>query len=384
MIYRELGGTGMKVSEIALGCEGFIDATDALAQEMFDLALANGVNCMDLYSPDPRLRRRVRAALEGRRDSFILQGHLCSIWDKATNQYQATRDIDEVRQGFEDLLSELGTDYIDVGMIHYVDSPALWKQIEEGPILAYAKELKAAGRIRSIGLSSHNPQVARLAVESGAVEVLMFSVNPCYDLQPGDEDLEKLWAPEKYANTLTNMDPQREALYELCQRAGVGITVMKAFGGGDLLSAELSPAGAALTASQCIAYALDRPAVACVMSGCKSVADLERSLAYETDDEAEKDYAAAFSSFPRIKWEGHCMYCGHCAPCPVGIDVADVTKFLNLTRAQGMVPETVREHYAALDHHAGECLQCGACESRCPFAVPIMENMRAAAATFGK
>ena len=46
------------------------------------------------------------------------------------------------------------------------------------------------------------------------------------------------------------------------------------------------------------------------------------------------------------------MYCGHCAPCPKGIDVASVTKFLNLCRAQGSVPETVREHYALLPHQA--------------------------------
>ena len=51
---------------------------------------------------------------------------------------------------------------------------------------------------------------------------------------------------------------------------GSGITVMKAFGGGDLLSEELSPAGKALTVNQCIHYALTRPAVACVMSGVRT------------------------------------------------------------------------------------------------------------------
>ena len=77
------------------------------------------------------------------------------------------------------------------------------------------------------------------------------------------------------------------------------------------------------------------------------------------------------------------MYCGHCAPCPQGIDVASVTKFLNLARAQGTVPETVREHYKVLPHHAGECAECGACEERCPFEVPAVENMRRARELFG-
>lgn len=65
------------------------------------------------------------------------------------------------------------------------------------------------------------------------------------------------------------------------------------------------------------------------------------------------------------------MYCGHCTPCPQGIDVAAVTKFLNLTKAQNSVPETVREHYAALRHHAGECVKCGACEKRCPLKLQL-------------
>ena len=77
------------------------------------------------------------------------------------------------------------------------------------------------------------------------------------------------------------------------------------------------------------------------------------------------------------------MYCGHCAPCVKGISVADVTKFLNLCRAQNEVPETVREHYASLKAHAGDCIDCGACEKRCPFKVKIRANMHAAKETFG-
>jgi len=381
MQYRVLGRTGLRVSEIALGCEGFVLQDDSFAEELFRAAFAAGVNCMDLYSPNPEVQRRVGRAIRDRREAFVLQSHLCTIWQNG--QYRATRKIHEVRTAFETQLKNLDTHYVDIGMIHYVDSPALWKEIAEGPIMSYALEQKASGHIRHLGVSSHNPAAAQLAVESGLIDVLMFSVNPCYDLLPGDEDCENLWAADSYAGSLTNMDPAREHLYETCQRLGVGITVMKAFGGGDLLDAKLSPAGAALTPVQCIHYALTRPAVAAVMSGARNLGDLQASLAYETASEAERDYAAAFSAFPRMQWTGHCMYCGHCAPCPKGIDVASITKFLNLARAQGSVPETVREHYAALAHRAGECVSCGACAKRCPFGVSAPENMRLAAALFG-
>lgn len=379
---RILGRTGLSVGEIAMGCEGFVDKDFAAVNALVDEMEAAGVNCIDLYTPDPQMRTHLGRALAGRRDRFILQGHLCTVWKDG--QYKRTRDIAEVRQGFEDLLARLGTDHVEIGMVHYVDSLEDWKTVAEGPVLAYAKELKAQGKIGCIGLSSHNPQAALAAVESGLIDVLMFSVNPCYDLQPASEDIEKLWSEQSYAKPLVNMDPEREHLYETCQRLGVGITVMKAFGGGDLLNAELSPAGVALTPIQCIHYALTRPAVACVMSGARTLDELRASVAYETAADEQRDYAAAFAAMPKISWQGHCMYCGHCAPCPKGIDVALVTKFFNLAKAQGGVPETVREHYALLAHPAGECVACGACEKRCPFGVPVIVNMAGARQLFGR
>lgn len=381
MNYRTLGRTGLKVSEIAMGCEGLVDKNPGQVKEFVDRMEALGINCIDLYTPNPEVRVNLGRALKGRREKFILQSHLCSIWENG--QYLRTRDIAKVKAGFEEMLRLLDTDSIEIGMIHYSDALSDWQEIKDGPIMAYAQELKRAGKIGCIGLSSHNPEVGQAAADSGLIDVLMFSVNPCYDLQPAGEDVEQLWVEAAYEKPLVNMDPQRQALYESCQRLGVGVTVMKAFGGGDLLS-QYSPAGVALTPLQCLHYALTRPGVACVMAGARTVEELAQCAAYEDASDSEKDYAAVFASMPKISWEGHCMYCGHCAPCPRGIDVAAVTKFLNLARAQGQVPETVREHYAVLPHHAGECVACGACEKRCPFSVSIIENMKQAAELFEK
>jgi len=381
MEYRVLGRTGIRVSAVALGCEGFMHKTAEEVKADFDYAIARGVNFLDLYSPNPDLRRHVGAALAGRRSEFVIQGHLCTAWED--DQYLRTRDIAKTRASFEGQLQQLQTDYLDIGMIHYVDAEADFRTVFGGEIIRFARQLKAEGRIRAIGMSSHNPVVARMAVETGLVDVLMFSINPCYDLLPPDEDVDKLWADESYAGALHNIDPERERLYDLCAREGVGIDVMKVYGGGDLLSGENSPFGRAMTPVQAIEYALTRPAVASVLIGCKSREEIAAAVAWCDASAAERDYASVMAGLERFSWQGHCMYCGHCAPCTAGIDIASVNKFYNLAVAQGEVPETVREHYRALSHHASECLACGACETRCPFGVGIVGAMRRAAERFG-
>lgn len=381
MEYRTLGRTGLNVSTIALGCEGFMHKSTAEVKSDFDFAIANGINFMDIYSSNPDLRVNIGAALEGRRKNFIIQGHLCTTWEN--DQYLRTRDPRKTLESFELQLRQLRTDYLDIGMIHYVDAEADFRKVFDGEIIRIACRLRDEGRIRSIGMSSHNPVVARIAVETGLIDVLMFSINPAYDLQPPSDDVDALWADESYAHALQNVDPERERLYELCERTGVSIDVMKVYGGGDLLSEENSPFGRAMTPVQAIEYALSRPGVASVMVGCKSQEEIRAALDWCSASAAERDYTPVLAGLEKFSWTGHCMYCGHCAPCSAGIDIASVNKFYNLTVAQGEIPETVREHYKALSHHASECIACGACETRCPFGVRIIESMENAAKRFG-
>ena len=382
MRYRALGNTGLMVSEIGLGAEWLERHSAEEVKAVIDCCEAQGINILDCWMPEPKVRSNIGAAIAGKRERWIIQGHFGSTWQDG--QYVRTRDMDKVVPAFEDLLERLGTGYIDLGMIHFVDEEAEFHRIMEGEFLAYVKEQKAKGVIRHIGMSTHNPRVGILAALSGEIEMLLFSVNPAFDLLPATEDMEQYFSEESYEVGLGGIHPDRAELYRLCEQRGVGITVMKGYAGGRLFSGSTSPFGVALTPVQCIHYALTRPAVASVMSGARTAEELRNSIAYEDAPQSERDYAQAFAALPKISWKGHCMYCGHCAPCPVGIDVAAVTKFLNLAQAQGMVPETVREHYAVLPHHGGECIRCGACETRCPFGVPVMEHMRQAAEVFGR
>lgn len=382
MKYRKLKRcNNQQVSEIALGCEGFLGKTEEEFREMIDKALQLGINFIDMYTPDPAFRDNLGKAIAGRRDKLVLQGHICAVWENG--QYLRTRDIEKAKYAFEDQLQRLGTDYLDIGMIHYVDSEKDWDTVYRDGILTYCRQLKAEGKIHAVGLSSHNPVVARKAVESGDIDVLMFSVNAAYDMQPASEDCNALFDPANYRDGFIGMNEDRKLLYEICDREDVAIDVMKVFGGGDMLSDKLSPFGVAFNEYQCIEYCLTRPAVAAVMAGCHSVEEMEKAVSFYQAEEKEKDYTAVLSKMEKFEFHGNCMYCGHCAPCSVGIDIAQINKYLNLCLAQGMVPETVADHYRLLERHASECMACGRCEKNCPFGVGIIEKMKKAKEVFG-
>lgn len=372
MKYRRLGKTELMVSEIGLGAEWLERHNTEECRAIIDCCEEKGINILDCWMSEPNVRSNIGAAIKGKRERWIIQGHIGSTWQDG--QYVRTREIPKVKAAFEDLLKRLGTDYIDLGMIHYVDQKAEFRQIIEGPFLEYVKELKEKGVIRHIGLSTHNPEVAKLAVLSGIVEMILFSINPAFDLLPAIDDIDQYFVEEYDAN-LGGIAPERAELYKLCEQNDVGITVMKGYAGGRLFDSRTSPFQVVLTPVQCIHYALTRPAVASIMVGYDTPAHVEAAVAYETASEEEKDYATVLAGAPRHAYNGQCTYCGHCKPCPMDIDIAMVNKLYDLATMQEEVPASVKAHYEALEKTAADCIGCGGCETRCPFGVPVAERM---------
>lgn len=372
MRYRQLGNTGLCVSEIGLGAEWLERHNAEEVEEVIDCCEANGINILDCWMSEPMVRTNIGAALKGRRERWIIQGHLGSTWQDG--QYVRTRDMAKVKEAFQDLLDRLQTDYIDLGMIHFVDEAAEFDRIMTGEFIEYTRKLKERGTIRHIGMSTHNPDVAKMAARCSEIEMILFSINPAFDLMPATEDMNEYFA-EDYDETLRGIAPEREELYRICEERGVGITVMKGYAGGRLFSAETSPFGVALTPVQCLHYALTRPAVASVMVGYDTPEHVAEAVAYETASEEEKDYASVLAGAPRHAYFGQCTYCGHCAPCPQKIDIAMVNKLYDLAVMQEEVPSTVKAHYGGLSSNAADCIGCGLCEERCPFGVRVAERM---------
>ncbi len=382
MKYRTLGRTGFSVSEIGLGGEYLEGKDPERVNDVISAALDNGVNIIDCFMPNPEVRFNIGRALKKRREKVYIQGHFRSVWKD--NQYGRTLDISEVKYFFDDILSRMQTDYLDIGTIHMIDKDSDYDAIFNGPIIEYAMGLKEKGIIRALGVSTHNPVNALKAARSGLVDTVLFSINPVYDVMGENEERPRKIDSTLFADrtVLNGINSVREEFYKYCSNNGIGITVMKALGAGALLSARTSPFGMALTSSQCIHYALTRPGVCSVLLGMESVEQVEDAIKYEEMSDEEKDYSFIFANTPKFSSLGRCMYCNHCLPCPVHIDIAQIGKYLDMALLDGHPSPSLQAHYDSLEHLASECLYCGNCETQCPFGVKIMERMRAAESMF--
>ena len=205
MRYRELGKTGLRVSEIGLGAEWLERHNEEEVQAVIDRCEGCGINILDCWMSNPEVRTKIGNAIQGHREKWIIQGHFGSTWQEG--QYVRNKELSAVKPAFQDLLDRLQTNYIDLGMIHFVDSEAEFRQVMEGEFLAYVKEQKKRGVIRHIGMSTHNPQVAKLAALSGEIEMLLFSVNPAFDLLPANDNLDAYFEAVTYTEGLGGMNP---------------------------------------------------------------------------------------------------------------------------------------------------------------------------------
>lgn len=379
MHYREIGNTGKKASIIGLGCEHLDGRPYDQVEETIHTALDHGVNYMDVFMPGREVRENIAKALGNRRKDTFIQAAIGST--DINQQYDISRDLPTVKKYFEECLRIFGG-YIDFGMLFFIDSEEDYRKVFDGGIADYVQKLKQNGDIGHIGFSSHKTDIARKVVETGLPEMMMFSINLAFDLSPSDsyalDTLQENWQ----GTDLCGVDAERMALYSLCEQKGVGISVMKTLGAGKLISPEHTPFSRPMTVNQCIHYALSRPAVFTTLLGCQTGEQIKDALSYLQADEENKDYTP-FMSELQNNFKGKCVYCNHCLPCPSDIDIASVNKYLDIGRLdESNIPPSVRSHYQNLAHGGDDCIACGNCESRCPFDVPVIQNMAKAAELF--
>ena len=362
MQYRINRRTGDKISMIGLGSSYMFNAGLSEGVKAVRRAFEGGINYYDFAAGDIDAFPICGEALSRDRKDVLYQVHFGTDFSQKT--YGWSLDLDTVKRSVDEQLRLLKTDYIDYGFIHCQDEISDWETYLGNGIYDYILALQKAGVVRHIGLSSHTPAVIQRILDDVPVDMLMFSVNPAYDYGQGE-----------YANGSVE---ERSAVYRRCEKEGIGISVMKPFSGGQLLDARQSPFGRALTREQCIRYCLDKPGVLTVLPGAQSVEEVEALLAYHEKPEEVTDYSV-IADFAPPQASGKCVYCNHCKPCPMGIDVGLVNKYYDLARAGDAM---AAEHYRTLEKNADHCVGCGHCDSRCPFGVRQSQRMSEIAAYF--
>lgn len=363
MEYRKLPHGNENISVLGLGLGGIGKTPEEEIEAIIRKALKHGINFFDLCTAGATYAPLGRA-IAGKREQVYLQMHFGAVYDE-NGEYGWCRDFDTIRKTFLWELETLGTGYADFGFLHCVDEDEDFDKLCEIGVPDYLKELKEKGIVRHIGFSSHTPSVANRILDTGLMDMMMFSINPAYDFEKGDD----------YG---IGSVKERFELFRRCAREGVGISVMKPFFAGQLLSAEHSPFAHALSHSQCLQYAIDRPGVLTALPGVQTMEHLDQVLKFLTATDEEKDYSV-IGSFTADTISGTCVYCNHCQPCPAGIDIGLVNKYYDLAQAGD---DIAANHYTKLSAKADACQQCGHCESRCPFGVKQMQRMTAIEAYF--
>ena len=368
MEYRKLGKTGVDVSMIGLGTEYLNEVPRETVVSVIHEAVDMGVNYVDLFFAHAEIRDNVGVALEGRRDKVMIAGHLGAA-NKADGQYYKTRNRDVCEKFFLDLFPRLRTDYVDVLMLHNVDTEKEYAEMIEEP-LELAQRFKKEGKVRFIGLSGHNPKTSTAAVKSGLIDILMYPVNLTGEAMPG-----------------------RKELLNTCVSEGVGLVAMKPYAGGKLLqksgsaSIEHYQSGwkkyqrqiPSVTPVQCVSYALSQIGVSTIVPGVKNNDELKDALRFLDATDAEKDFSAVIPDFKEYV-EGECVYCNHCLPCPSVIDIGKTIRLLEM--AQYKISDDIRDAYKSLPKKASDCIECGSCMERCPFGVDVISKMQQAVKLF--
>ena len=356
MKYRNNKRTGDKISEIGMGSAYIYEAGTKVAVDTIRHAYEGGVNYFDLAAGDGSAFPMYGEALSDVRDKIFYQIHFGADYSRGT--YGWSLDLDTVKRSLDKQLHDLKTDYINYGFIHCQDEFSDWETYQRNGVYDYILKLRDEGVVKHLGLSSHTPAVIQKIMDDARIDMLMFSVNPGYDYGQGD-----------YAHGGVD---ERTEVYKRCEKEGVGISVMKPFSGGQLLDEKQSPFGKALTPYQCIKYCLDKPGVLTVLPGAQSVSEVDELLSYYDKTDDELDYSI-IGTFAPPQAAGKCVYCNHCKPCPVGIDIGLVNKYYDLARVGDSLAV---EHYKTLDKKASDCISCGHCNSRCPFGVDQSGRMQ--------
>ena len=333
MEYRILGKTGLKISRMGFGGIPIqrIDAegTKTLIHKLRDA----GVNYIDTARGYTVSEEYLGYALEGIRGDFVL----------ATKSMARTKEA--MAKDIEISLKNLRTDYIDLYQIHNPTPEELEQVQAPGGALEALLEAKAAGKIGHIGITLHPVDLFRKAVDLEWVETIMFPYNL--------------------------VETQAEDLIRVCAERNIGFIDMKPLAGGAIEDATLA-----------LRFIVNNPNVTVVIPGMAAPEEAEQNLAAMNDNTPlSKEEEVKIQEIRNSLGTQFCRRCNYCAPCAVGMSIYSQFLFEGYYNRYNL-KDWSAARYKAQAKKASDCIQCGVCETRCPYNLPIRDMMKRVAKLF--
>ena len=334
---RMLGKTNFQVSVIGFGGIPVQRLDKDRAYELLVESYNQGINFIDTARGYMESESLLGYALEKfGRDKFIL----------ATKSM--ARTYDAVLEELNISLENLRTDYLELFQFHNVRTKEdLDIIMGENGALKAIKECKEKGIIKEVGITSHSVNLLDIAIDTGEFSTIQYPYNP--------------------------VENQGESVFKKAKENNIGVIVMKPLAGGAIPKGEL-----------CLRYILENDDITVAIPGMDSVEQvIENARAGNeirplTDEERRNLIAEA-----NTLGKEFCRRCGYCAPCSVGIDIPSQF-IMEGYYARYNLQDWAVSRYEAMNVRAEDCIECGDCETRCPYDLPITKMLKRVEKNLGR
>ncbi|CEN97274.1 aldo/keto reductase ferredoxin [[Clostridium] sordellii] len=323
---RALGKTNLKINRIGFGGIPIQRVTQQYTNKIIDELINQGINFIDSARGYTVSEEYIGNAIEGKRDNFILASKSMS------------RTYEDMLKDVNITLKNFKTDYIDLYQLHNVKSDEYENIFNDNMAYKALLDCKSQGKIKNIGITSHSIDTIKKAVRDEKFDTIQFPYNIVED--------------------------QADEIFREAHKRNIGIIVMKPLAGGAINNAKLA-----------IKYILSKEYIDVVIPGMDSVDQVLENISVLENLYIDKEDELKIEDIRNQLGNRFCRRCEYCMPCPVGINIP-MNFLLEGYYSRYNLKEWSKERYNSLDIKASDCVECGKCESKCPYDLPIREMLK--------